>query len=68
MEAHLLHEYAEDFYGKEMRVLACGFIRPEMRMPSLPALVARIRTDISIASAQLDSEACAALQHDPFFE
>ena len=67
VEAHILHDYAEDFYGKQLKVIACGYIRPEMKMPSLPALVTRIKKDISIASTQLDHEASHLLKTDPFF-
>ena len=63
---HILHKFAEDFYGKELRVVAAGFIRPEMKMASLDALISRIRLDISIASTQLDSVSCAALKDDAF--
>jgi riboflavin kinase len=54
VEAHILHQYAEDFYGKELKVLVIGFIRPEMGFSSLDELISRIQTDIGIASAQLD--------------
>lgn len=35
VEVHILHPYADDFYGKEMRVVILGYIRPEQDYKSL---------------------------------
>lgn len=39
-EVHILHDYPHDFYGRELRVVILGFIRPEFNYaglgPSLP--------------------------------
>jgi FAD synthase len=32
---HILHKFDDDFYGEELRVVVCGFIRPELDFPSL---------------------------------
>ena len=29
-EVHIMHEFKNDFYGNEMRVLVLGYIRPEL--------------------------------------
>lgn len=29
MEPWILHDYAEDFYDCELRLIVCGFVRPE---------------------------------------
>lgn len=34
-EVHVMHEYEEDFYGKEMRVLVLGRLRGEKDFDSL---------------------------------
>ncbi len=30
-----MHEFEEDFYGSELSVCVCGYIRPEMKYQSL---------------------------------
>lgn len=35
VEPHLLHEFADDFYDEPLRLMLCGFIRPEKNFPSL---------------------------------
>ena len=34
-EVHIIEQFAEDFYGDELRVVVSGFIRPEKDFPSL---------------------------------
>jgi hypothetical protein len=34
-EVHILHEYPSDFYGKELRVVMLGFVRPEYNYAGL---------------------------------
>jgi riboflavin kinase len=34
-EVHILHEYKGDFYGKELRTVILGFVRPEYNYASL---------------------------------
>lgn len=69
VEVHIMHSFAqEEFYGRPLKVVALGYIRPEVRFAGLPDLLARINTDIGIARAQLDSELWAAYKSDAFFE
>ena len=56
VEPHLLHKFEADFYGQEMRLLLCGFLRPEWNFPSLDTLIAAIENDCRIASEALDDE------------
>ena len=51
-EVHILHDYPHDFYGKELRVVILGFIRPEYNYAGLgafsledPALLTGARPD-----------------------
>ncbi|CAM9190049.1 unnamed protein product [Chrysoparadoxa australica] len=49
-EAHLI-SYGEDqgdFYGSNMRLALCGFLRPERKFDSFPALVAQINQDVQV--------------------
>lgn len=67
VEVHILHEYAHDFYGGTLAVAVGGFLRPEMRFPSLRALVARIRADVAAAKVALESGAHDALKKEGVF-
>eukprot|EP00960_Hanusia_phi_P076956 768633-Hanusia_phi.AAC.1 len=42
VEAHLLEKFQDDFYGKEMRLMLAGFLRPETKFDSFPELLAAI--------------------------
>jgi len=35
VETHVIHKYENQFYGKWLRVLICGYIRPEKNYKSL---------------------------------
>ena len=52
--------------GKELRLLVCGFIRPEADFTSLDALIARIHEDANVSRAALDQSSFARLAHDSF--
>lgn len=36
-EPHLLHRFADDFYGKELRLVIAGYLRPELNFESVGA-------------------------------
>lgn len=56
-EVHVMHEFAQDFYGSEMAVRIEGFIRPEYDYDGLESLVKDIRMDIEVAGKSLEREA-----------
>ncbi len=67
VEVHFLHEYPGDFYGARVRVVALGYLRPEMRFAGgIGELVTRIKADIAISRIQLDDDALTRYQADPF--
>ena len=67
-EPWLLHEFEEDFYGEELRLLVCAYIRPEADFESLESLVAQIHADADVARAALKDPLLAALQNDAFLQ
>lgn len=67
VEVHILNDFGTDFYGKRMRVLVLGFIRPEMKFDSLDALVKRIFEDIRIAREELGKSIDGLDNEDSFF-
>lgn len=67
VEVHVMHAYGADFYGRDMRVIVLGYIRPERRFDSLAALMDEIEHDKQVARDALVAPAHAAFSHDPFF-
>ncbi|GAA5968511.1 hypothetical protein JCM11641_007664 [Rhodosporidiobolus odoratus] len=66
-EVHILHDYPSDFYGKELRVVMLGFIRPEYNYTSMDALIVDIETDKNVAAASVARTAYSPFQSDDFF-
>jgi riboflavin kinase / FMN hydrolase len=56
----------QDFYGDELRLVVCGYIRPEADFTTLNALRERIHQDADIARLALLTPAMWALQADSF--
>ncbi|GBF97446.1 bifunctional riboflavin kinase FMN phosphatase-like [Raphidocelis subcapitata] len=65
-EPWLLADFPEPFYGEEIRLVVCGYIRPEANFSSLDALVARIRADGDDARAALALAPLEAHARDGF--
>ncbi|KAL3698140.1 hypothetical protein R1sor_012216 [Riccia sorocarpa] len=66
VEPWLLHEFPEDFYGEQLRLIVVGYIRPEANFPSLEALIERIHEDGRIAKRALDAKVYSHFQDDPY--
>lgn len=64
IEIHILHTFAEDFYGATLSLIILGFIREEFDYVSKEALVEDIREDIRIAQRSLDREAYQSWRGD----
>ena len=68
IEAYLCHDFGErDFYGAEMRLLICAFLRPQAKFDSFDALIEAITTDVAFGQEALDSPTLLALRDDGFF-
>ncbi|PKI83603.1 riboflavin kinase [Malassezia vespertilionis] len=67
IEVHVMHGYAADFYGKGMRAIVLGYIRPELKYDSLEALIADIEKDKQVGIASLERPAYTKYIQDPFF-
>ncbi|KAK9796262.1 hypothetical protein WJX73_007319 [Symbiochloris irregularis] len=65
-EPWLLHTFPEDFYGEELRLMVCGFIRPEADFTTLDALIARIHEDANVTRAAMQHEKYAVMSKDAF--
>eukprot|EP01147_Barroeca_monosierra_P009422 gene9422-1664_t len=55
-EVHIIHDFPEDFYGSQMKMLVIGYIRPEMNFDLLDALISAIHNDINVAKRELETD------------
>jgi len=67
IEPWILHDFAEDFYGEELRLIVCGFVRPELKFDDFGDLITAIREDGVYCGEALDQPVCAAVREDEFF-
>lgn len=56
------------FVGEELRLLVCGYIRPEAGFTSLEALVQQIHDDARVSELSLAEDAFALLGQDDFLQ
>ena len=56
IEPHIMHQFDADFYGEHLKLVLCGYIRPELDFVSMEALTSWIKNDIEVASTALDQE------------
>nr|CCA22738.1 riboflavin kinase putative [Albugo laibachii Nc14] len=68
VEPHLLHHFEEDFYGATLKLLICGYLRPEMNFPSLESLITAIQNDIKQSEVWLDQTQQSESKMDSFFQ
>ena len=66
VEAHIMHEFENDFYGEPMRLLLMGFIREERKFSGIDELLATIKADIEKARTALDGPPYDALAAAPW--
>ncbi|KAL1610206.1 hypothetical protein SLS60_001871 [Paraconiothyrium brasiliense] len=64
IEIHILHSFAQDFYGATLSLIILGHIRPEYDYVSKEALVEDIREDIRVAQRSLARPAYQQWQQD----
>ena len=64
IEPHLLHDFNSDFYGENLTISICGFIRYMEKYDNLDDLINAIKSDITIGSKALDEEPFKNALHD----
>eukprot|EP00300_Choanocystis_sp_HF-7_P033399 c4573_g1_i2.p1 GENE.c4573_g1_i2~~c4573_g1_i2.p1 ORF type:complete len:347 (+),score=68.66 c4573_g1_i2:86-1126(+) len=67
LEVHVLRTFPRDFYGSELKLVVCGFIRQMLKFSSLQELIDAIESDKAIARRELLTPAMATYARDPFF-
>lgn len=68
VEVHIIHEFKEDFYGVEMRLVVLGYIRPEYDYVSKEALIEDIKTDIKVGLASMERDAYKVFKEDAYLK
>lgn len=54
IEAHIIDQVLDDFYGQELSLMLFGYLRNERNFPSLESLVSCIKSDIHVAKFHLN--------------
>lgn len=68
LEIHIMHRYDCDLYDRQLKVIICGFIRPQTDFDSLDKLIERINLDLQIAKYNLiNAKEWKNLHQDEFF-
>ncbi|BBN67830.1 riboflavin kinase/FMN hydrolase [Prunus dulcis] len=67
-EPWLLHDFDEDFYGEELRLIIVGYIRPEANFSSLQSLIEKIHHDRKVAEEALDLPLFSKYKDDPYIK
>ncbi|KAL4218444.1 hypothetical protein ACF0H5_023179 [Mactra antiquata] len=67
METHIIHKFKEDFYGSNLKVCMCGYLRTMRSFDSLDELIKAIEKDISDAELCLDKPEVRKYKDDNFF-
>lgn len=67
IEPYLVNNFPMDFYDKGIKVIICGFIRPQRKFDNLQALIDTIHDDINKGVAILDTEEMSIFKEDAFF-
>ncbi|SJX64798.1 related to FMN1-Riboflavin kinase [Sporisorium reilianum f. sp. reilianum] len=65
-EVHILHDFASDFYGLEIRVVVLGYVRPEYNYDSMDALIEDIEMDKKVTVNSLARPLYQDYSQDPF--
>lgn len=66
VEVHIVHSFAEDFYGTRMNLVILGFIRPEYDYVSKESLIEDIRMDIKVGVNSLEREGYSVYKDDEY--
>jgi len=67
IEIHVMHQFKDDFYEEEIKVIALGYERPELDFKSLDDLITAIKDDISFANDHLELPNHKKFQTHSFF-
>jgi len=67
METYIMNEFENNFYGKELKVVVVGYLRPMKNYETLTELVEAIKKDVKQADILLDKIENKMFKNDVFF-
>eukprot|EP01116_Phalansterium_solitarium_P014549 TRINITY_DN3226_c0_g1_i1.p2 TRINITY_DN3226_c0_g1~~TRINITY_DN3226_c0_g1_i1.p2 ORF type:complete len:162 (+),score=33.94 TRINITY_DN3226_c0_g1_i1:51-536(+) len=67
LEVHLMHEFADDFYGQQLRAIPLHYMRNELDFTTIENLIQAIKDDITYANEYLERPENKRHQSDAFF-
>lgn len=67
-EPWMVADFEQDFYGEQLRLVVCGYVRPEADFTTLEDLKARIHKDAEQAKAALEHPSMAQFKSDEFLQ
>ncbi|KAK9492336.1 riboflavin kinase-domain-containing protein [Lipomyces doorenjongii] len=67
-EVHIVHKFAEQFYGADIKLAVLGYIRPEQNFASVEALIEEIMNDIRKAKEFLAEDGFKQIESNEFFK
>ncbi|CAF1173755.1 unnamed protein product [Adineta steineri] len=68
IETHIMNEFANDFYGEQLKIVLLGKIRPMKTFQNLNDLTSAIQQDITTANCELNSNRCRQYLNHSFFK
>ena len=67
VEPWILHDFQEDFYDCEVRIVVCGYVRPEIKFDKFDDLITAIREDGVFCADALSAPPAREVARDAFF-
>ncbi|KAK9236141.1 riboflavin kinase-domain-containing protein [Lipomyces kononenkoae] len=67
-EVHMVHKFADQFYGANIKLAVLGYIRPERNFASVDELIEEIMNDIRKAKELLAEDGYKQIESNEFFK
>lgn len=67
-EPWILHDFDKPFYDQDIRLVVCGYVRPEANFSSLEALITRINKDGEVSKEALSRPELESFAADSFLQ
>jgi FAD synthase len=67
-EPYLIHEFENDFYGENLKLIILGHIRDNKNFENLDSLIKEIKNDIQIGISDLENDCYINYISDKFFK
>jgi len=68
VEAYLVNEFKEDFYGEAMHLMICGYVRPQVKFDGIDSLKDAIRGDVDATVKILNDKLYSDMEKSDFFK